>query len=376
MRMRKGQKQQRGMILIMVMWMLAILSLFAVGLGYRSAIELRLTSMYLSKLRATYLGQAAIYTVFFYIANDPERDVDAYNEAWGNSPDLFNKAEFEDAEVTVVHYAQNNDEEIVELYGAEDEMGRINISTIPTEILESEYWEEEFGMDEDLVEVIAHWREDTKSEKDLDNWYDTTYGYEARHAPLQILEEMHFMKNFASTSKEKNKKRSRLYDILTCYGNGAVNVNTASAEVLSALFVSQGPRMTFARSDREELVKLIIEYRNGDDGLPGTEDDQLFEDVNVETAIGTHDSNMISMLNWLRTKKLIGVTSDYFRINAVVSFPGKHLERTVSAVVTRSKERAKSKASKEEKKSRTVTVTDEKLDQDVDAMQILKYFEE
>ncbi len=372
----RQKKHSGGMILIMVMWILTILSLFAVGLGYRSSIELRLTSMYLSKLRATYLGQEAVYTVFFHIANDQDRNVDAYNEPWGNSPDLFFEADYEDAKVTVVHFTENNDREKVELYGASDEMGKIDINTIPQEILESDYWKEEFAMDEELITVITHWRQDTKKDKDLDNWYKTTYGYKARHAPLQIIEEMHFMKNFASTSSEKNKKRKKLYDILTCYGPGQVNMNTAPSEVLKALFVSQGPRTEFPRSDRDELVRLIIEYRNGDDGLPGTTDDQIFKDINIETAIETRDAKKISMLNWLRTKKLISVTSDYFRINAVVSFPGRNLDKTINAVVTRSKDYAIKQSEKDKKKSRTVTVTDRKLDEDIDVMQILKYFED
>lgn len=375
-RNRKRNLNQRGMILIMVMWILTILSVFAVGLGYRSSIELRLTSLFLTKVRASYLGQQSVYTVFFHIANDPERKTDAYNESWGNNPDLFYEAEYEDAVVTVSHLADTNDEEKIELYGAEDEMGRININTIPKEILESDYWKEEFGVDDELVEVITHWREDTKEGKDLDSWYETTYGYEARHASIQLLEELHFLKNFHSTSSQKNKKRARLEDIITCFGDGQVNMNTATVEVLNALFVSQGSQTEFPRSDREELVRMVIEYRNGDDGLPGTEDDQIFEDVNIETAIGTHDAKKISMLNWLRNKKLIGVTSDYYRINATVSFPSKNLEKHITAIVTRSKERAKQRSASEEKKSRTITVVDEKLDKDIDPMQILKYFED
>ncbi len=368
-------KNQNGTVVVMVMWILAILSLFAVGLGYRSSIELRLTSFYLDKVRTSYLAQEAVYTTFFHIANDTNRKVDAYNERWGNYAEAFFDKEYDDAKVNVTHLADSNDDEKVILYGASDEMGKININKIPKEIIKSEYWQEEFGFDDDLVKVLMHWRKKNSSEKDLDAWYETTYGYKARHGKIQLLEELHFLKNFYTNSCDKNKHRARLKDIITFWGNGKVNMNTASREVLEALFVMQSAQKEMGKSDREDLIRMIIEYRNGDDGLPGTLDDQLFENVNIETAIGTHDASFISMLNWLRTKQLIGVTSDFFRIDATVTFKTKKLKRNVSAIVSRSKEYAKDKT-KKEKKTATVSVVDEKSDEDLDPMRILKYYEE
>ncbi|MCD6459242.1 general secretion pathway protein GspK [bacterium] len=365
---------ERGMIIIMVMWILAILSLFAVGLGYRSSIELRLTSFYLDKTRATYLGQKALYSVFFYIANDQTKKVDAYNEPWGNSPEDFFEAKYANAKVTVSHLADGNDEK-VELYGASDECGKININKVPIELLASEYWKEKFSIDDDLVEVIDHWRSKKGKNKDLDSWYETTYDYEARHGNIQILDELHFLKNFFSTSREKNHNRAKLKDIITCYGKW-VNVNTATKEVLEALFALQGAKKEFAKSDRDELVRMIIEYRNGDDGLPGTEDDQLFKDVNIETAIGTHESKKITALNWLRQKKLIGVTSDFFRINVKVEFPEKKMTKRIQAVVTRSETFAKNAEGKKKKKVPAVNVIDAGDDEEIEKMRVIKYFED
>jgi len=369
------KKSNNGTVLIMVMWLLAILSLFAVGLGYRSTIELRLTSYYIDKTKCRYLAYQIINKVFFNIANDQDRKVDAYNESWGNLPESFFESAFEGAKVSAEHIADGNDDNEVTLYGASDECGKINLGKMPTAILVSEYWKKNFSFDEDLVKAITNWTTKKSTEDEMDSWYETTYGYKSRHGDMELIEELHFLKDFASQSSEKNKNRAKLKNIITVWGNGQVNMNTASKEVLEALFVMQSDQKEMERGERDDLIRMIIEYRNGDDGLPGTQDDNLFKDINIETAIGTHESSKISMLNWLRQKKLIGVTSDFFRIDATVSLDDKNFKKKVSAIVTRSKDLARKK-SEELKKASTVKVLDAKPPEGLDTMRILQYKEE
>ncbi len=365
--------KERGTIIIMVMWLLAILSLFAVGLGYRSSIELRITSFYLDKIRCGYLGQLAVYKVFSRIANDQQDKVDTLNEYWSNSESDFKDAQYGNAKITVSHTADNNDEQKITLYGASDECGKININTVPKAILESDYWKEHFAMDKDIVKAITHWRKKGRGGKDLNAWYRNTYGYKARHGAIPLIEELHFIKDFYDSSSEKNKRRAKLKDIITCYGKGTVNINTASKEVLDALFVCQGDKKQFSDSDREEMVRLVIEYRNGEDGLPGTEDDNVFKNKNIETALETHESGKLSMLNWLRTKKVIDVISDTFKIDATVSIENKNMKRRVCAIVTRSKNIPKKNLTKKKQTKPLTLLADPKKK---DPMRIIKYFED
>ncbi len=365
--------KEKGTIIIMVMWLLAILSLFAVGLGYRSSIELRITGFYLDRIRCSHLGQLAVYKVFSKIANDQKEKVDLLNEYWSNSEGDFKEAEYGKAKITVSHLADSNDEEKIILYGASDECGKININTVPKPILESDYWKENFAMDKDLVEAITHWRKKDRGGKDLDAWYKTTYDYEARHGSIPLLEELHFIKDFYDTSRDKNKKRARLKNIITCHGKGTVNINTAPKEVLNALFVCQGEKKQFSDSDREDMVRMVIEYRNGEDGLPGTSDDNIFKNKNIETALETHEAGRLTMLNWLRTKKIVGVTSDTFKIDVSIAIENKNMIKRVSAIVTRSKDILK-KDAKAKKRSRSLSVVDDAKKKD--PMRIIKYFED
>ena len=63
---------------------------------------------------------------------------------------------------------------------------------------------------------------------------------------------------------------------VTVYGDGAVNINTATWPVLFALGLP------------EELINKILQVRYGTDGQDATEDDVIFTDINY--IIGVIDS--------------------------------------------------------------------------------------
>ncbi|MDD5575088.1 MAG: type II secretion system protein GspK [Candidatus Omnitrophica bacterium] len=58
-----------------------------------------------------------------------------------------------------------------------------------------------------------------------------------------------------------------LKDLVTVYGNGRVNINTVSPEVLTVLDAPV------------DLISRIRQYRAGDDGEEGTVDDRVFDDI-------------------------------------------------------------------------------------------------
>ena len=56
-------------------------------------------------------------------------------------------------------------------------------------------------------------------------------------------------------------------DVVTVYGSGAVNINTADQLVLRALGINSA------------LAETIVRYRNGPDGQPASPDDNIFSDT-------------------------------------------------------------------------------------------------
>ena len=60
---------------------------------------------------------------------------------------------------------------------------------------------------------------------------------------------------------------ARMADYFTVYGKGKVNINTAGNEILHCIIMD------------DKLTGKIIEFRKGEDGKPGTDDDGIFRNA-------------------------------------------------------------------------------------------------
>lgn len=77
-------------------------------------------------------------------------------------------------------------------------------------------------------------------------------------------------------------------DFFTLYGDGAIDVNQAPAELLEAFFGAT-----------REAALNVVATRTGVDGLPGTADDYLFEDLTeVQSLLGVTGEVMESLSTW------------------------------------------------------------------------------
>ena len=117
---------------------------------------------------------------------------------------------------------------------------------------------------------------------------------------------------------------------VTLYGDGRININTASAEVLDALFGTGYP----------ELGGKIADYRRGVDGKVGTDDDRWFtigafvierEDMGLVDVKNLNDENWYGNIFGITdneykrikelagTKGLLSTNSDFYRANVTAS---------------------------------------------------------
>jgi type II secretory pathway component PulK len=76
-----------------------------------------------------------------------------------------------------------------------------------------------------------------------------------------VLDELLLVKGITPEVFEKIK------EYVTIYGNGKVNINTASVAALLAIGLDQ------------KLANKVVSFRSGVDGVWGTSDDNVFEDV-------------------------------------------------------------------------------------------------
>lgn len=80
-------------------------------------------------------------------------------------------------------------------------------------------------------------------------------------APIYVKEDILLVKEMSADVYDLMK------NIVTIYGSGRINMNTVSSEVLSALGASQA------------FISAVEEYRAGDDQVPGTADDRVFNNI-------------------------------------------------------------------------------------------------
>ena len=116
----------------------------------------------------------------------------------------------------------------------------------------------------------------------------------------------------------------KLIHFVTIYGDGAVNINTASKEVLVALGLP------------DALVDKVLSVRRGKDGIDGTADDQVFSktfeitaDINSVVQLTLDEARAIDALNM---RGFLSTDSYYFTIEATGKLASRSIARTVHAI--------------------------------------------
>jgi hypothetical protein len=160
-----------------------------------------------------------------------------------------------------------------------DEGALININLVSTDVLKRLA-----GLDENLAKNII----------------------ESTRRPFKRKEEVLLVKEITKDAYNKFK------DLVTVYGAGKININTASCEVLSALGLD------------EELIDIIMRFRSEYKGEPDKEpgaftsqaailsDLKKFSDLSLR-----QEQDLLSIMNSLSVK------SEYLRLNIIPQVKGK-----------------------------------------------------
>lgn len=269
---------RKGTILISALWIVAILTVFAVSIGRQSSISLKLTSYNVDKLKAYFIARAGILRALAEKNLEYKlgltTEIDSLSQDWANNKELFDNHKFGSGSYTVGYEypALEGEEKALMLYGLMDEESKININTASEETMANLITSFKVDRDdaEEMAAAIADWRDEDSEVTLLER--GSFFGAEDEY--YQGLKPSYHCKNLRfDTIYELILVRSITPEILnnikpyiTVYGEGGVNINTANATVLNALF---GP-------DFLDLASKIIRYREGNDEIAGTRDDSWF----------------------------------------------------------------------------------------------------
>lgn len=205
----------KGSILIVTLWTLIILSILGAALGNFISAGMKFTNLFVRSIGSPFLARAAAYDAFYERKSDGTASYDTPEE-------LLEKRE----------QALKNDTGYS--YYFEDEGSLININTVSAGTLKRLP-----GLDEDLAEAIAG----------------------SKRRPFRVKEEI------LLTEGIDRERFGRFKEIITVYGDGRININTAGKDTLSALGLE------------DELIELIMRFRReyiGEDGEFDTQDDGAF----------------------------------------------------------------------------------------------------
>ena len=283
--MRGGEK---GTILMIALWILAILMLLTVSLAYRASLEIKLSSLTARRIRAREMAREEIYRLARILKND-KNAYDALNEEW----------------------ALSRGEEPIS-YTFQDEERKINLNTFPREVLSALP-----GVGEEIASAIIDWRD--TDDIPLPGGAEDIYYISLNppyHCKNKLLESMEELQAIKGVTPELFRT---LESIATIYGHGKLNINTASEETLGVLLTGLGSPLS--------LRDKIILYRQGLDGIEGSADDNIFDAIMTvkqklqpNGLIPEEEAAIDTMIN----RNLIEVKSNCYRVSLKAVLEGKY----------------------------------------------------
>jgi general secretion pathway protein K len=283
-----------GSALIVALWMLIILSLLVGSFAFEMNIEAGITSYYRKRMKTQYLSRAGIEYAKLMLAKSfkakkeaPEEDED--EETYIHALNLQ-----KGMGVSGLTQELGDGKFLVDIL---PEQGRRNVNTMTDEDWEEVLDQGNVPQEEwpDLIDCFQDYIDEGDEHQlngaESDDEFYMERNYECKNAPLDTVDELTLVKGFTQAivfggpSEEKDgDPYPGIAPLLTTWGDGKVNVNTASREVLLTL-----PGI------EDFDVDDIINGRAGEDEEPGTKDDgwESVDAVMAKLGLGGKDAEAV-----------------------------------------------------------------------------------
>ena len=327
-------RKERASVLILSLWMIGLLTVFAVYLGLSVRQKLDFLGRMEARNKLYFIAEAGIKKAVSQIGN-----IDSTLTYISLSNSIFNdESEFANIDMGIGSFivggeyspcsfneATDGDGTAAEFFGVSDVAGRLNINTadrcqirtLITEVL---------GLDDHVADIIASsivdWR-DADSQVTPNGAEDSYYKglrqpYVCKNSPFQAVEELGLVRGV------DRDVFNGLIPYVTFFGSGRVNINSASEPVLLSIGLSRG------------LVKKILSFRNGSDQLSATIDDLAFATVgDIITDIGKMyilGPSQENELNMAVSKGSLTVFSNIFHAQSQSKLVGKEQRCIINCV--------------------------------------------
>ena len=290
--------RREGAALILAVWIILLMTILISSMAFDMQVEANVASYQRKRVKAQYLARAgmewATAVLSRQVTENPDEEL------------VLQTGQDERLVVASINLARG-----VGISGVERELGegKFIVDILPEEsrrnvnVLTEEDWEEildQAGVENsrwpELIDSFYDWIDEGDEHRlngaEQDDQFYEEKEYDVKNAPLDTVDELLMIKGFdrsilygGPSSEDDKIQYSGIAGWLTTWGDGKINVNTASREVLLTL-----PEI------EDYVIDAIIEERVGLDGLPNTKDDgfRSVEDVVAKTGLSQDLAGLIT----------------------------------------------------------------------------------
>lgn len=293
--MKSAIGNEKGMVLLLVLLIVALLSSMLLELAFSTLVDMRLTETYRDSTRSYYLAEGGIAAGRMLI-NEDQNAYDSRDETWAQGITSYPVGE---GVLTVT---------------IEDLDGRLPLNTLvndnnPQTVMVDRFYRLLVALELDdadpaeLTAAVIDWLDsgddpyETIKTDGVDqsvtgaenNYYQRLpNSYSCKNGLFESVDELALVKGFTEDILKQ------LREHVCVNGDIMVNINTATAEVLTALYADLD----------ESTIESIISQRNGS---PISSLSDLEDVLSIEA---------YSVLKSLASQKILGLYSSYYRINS------------------------------------------------------------
>jgi len=283
----RDSENQRGSILIVCFFVLILITMFTLTVGYTVRQKFQVLSRLEVRQKLRLVGEAGVQKAIYVLLKFREKPLpfDALNQSWSRNEPAFKEIQVGDGTFSVILEPATSagkphaSGEALQ-YGVMDEERKININLIKSpDVLRNLFMLAASITKDDaqgLVDSIRDWEDaddDTFPLGAESTYYQSlSPGYIPRNGKVVTLAELQWIKGM------KPGIYQQILSYITLDSAGQVNLNTASRTVLAAL--------GFLPS----LCDKILAYRAGHDKVEGTADDQAFDELSTVPQVLANES--------------------------------------------------------------------------------------
>ncbi len=316
----------------MVLWSLFFLAMLAVAVYANVLPHAELSSKLMEKTKMHYFANAGVERAIFEAENDDTELYDSLYDSWSNNDAAFNNVAIDGGTFSAIKDGAVPGDK--PQYGLTDEEGKININKASQQVLKN-LFEKVAQVEPEEADAIADsiidWRDEDdvahKNGKEDDYYRSLEHPYHCKNSDFEVNEEL--LEVGGVTPEMFNK----IKNYITVYGEGAVNVNTASIPVMLSLGMDEG------------LAEKIINFRAvSSPRKEGAATEGVFTDassiIELLTKVESLSGDEVAQMQ--RIVPLLGVRSDNFKGNITGSYVHEGRVETIVFVYDRKERIVKS----------------------------------